>query len=115
LSRSFDHTVVRDKDAARQYRVGLASVSGWWHNVIAGKGGWSITVTVRLRAGLARLAGTPRLQRAADLLEMTVPEVKNWATITGAIEIGRLAGPAGQSGAPRPPAAETRSVRHWMR
>ena len=26
--------------------------------------------------------------RAADLLEMTVPEVKNRATITGAVEIG---------------------------
>jgi formamidase len=32
------------------------------------------------------------LQRAADLLDMTVPEVKNRATITGAIEIGRLPG-----------------------
>lgn len=32
------------------------------------------------------------LQRAADLLGMTVPEVKNRATITGAIEIGRLPG-----------------------
>lgn len=32
------------------------------------------------------------LQRAADLLEMTVPEVKNRATITGAIEIGRHPG-----------------------
>jgi acetamidase/formamidase len=32
------------------------------------------------------------LQRAASLLEMTVPEVKNRATITGAIEIGRNPG-----------------------
>ncbi len=32
------------------------------------------------------------LQRAADLLEMTVPEVKNRATITGAVEIGRHPG-----------------------
>ena len=32
------------------------------------------------------------LQRAADLLGMSVPEVKNRATITGAIEIGRLPG-----------------------
>jgi formamidase len=32
------------------------------------------------------------LQRAANLLEMTVPEVKNRATITGAIEIGRNPG-----------------------
>lgn len=32
------------------------------------------------------------LQRAADLLEMTVPEVLNRATITGAIEIGRHPG-----------------------
>ncbi len=32
------------------------------------------------------------LQRAADILGMSVPEVKNRATITGAIEIGRLPG-----------------------
>lgn len=32
------------------------------------------------------------LERAADLLGMSVPEVKNRATITGAIEIGRLPG-----------------------
>lgn len=32
------------------------------------------------------------LQRAADLLDMTVPEVKNRATVTGAIEIGRHPG-----------------------
>lgn len=32
------------------------------------------------------------LARAAELLEMTVPEVKNRATITGAIEIGRHPG-----------------------
>jgi acetamidase/formamidase len=32
------------------------------------------------------------LQRAADLFEMSVPEVKNRATITGAIEIGRHPG-----------------------
>jgi len=32
------------------------------------------------------------LQRAADLLEISVPEVKNRATITGAIEIGRHPG-----------------------
>ncbi|MED1949829.1 acetamidase/formamidase family protein [Brevibacillus centrosporus] len=32
------------------------------------------------------------LQRAADLLEMTVPEVLNRATITGAIQIGRHPG-----------------------
>ena len=32
------------------------------------------------------------LQRAAWLLNMTVPEVKNRATITGAIEIGRNPG-----------------------
>ena len=32
------------------------------------------------------------LQRAADLLDMSVPEVKNRATITGAIEIGRNPG-----------------------
>lgn len=32
------------------------------------------------------------LQRAADLLKMEVPEVKNRATITGAIEIGRHPG-----------------------
>jgi formamidase len=32
------------------------------------------------------------LARAAALLEMTVPEVKNRATITGAIEIGRAPG-----------------------
>ena len=32
------------------------------------------------------------LARAADLLEMSVPEVKNRATITGAIEIGRHPG-----------------------
>jgi acetamidase/formamidase len=32
------------------------------------------------------------LERAAELLEMTVPEVKNRATITGAIEIGRHPG-----------------------
>lgn len=32
------------------------------------------------------------LQRAADLLDMTVPEVKNRATITGGIEIGRHPG-----------------------
>ena len=32
------------------------------------------------------------LQRAADILGMSVPEVMNRATITGAIEIGRLPG-----------------------
>jgi acetamidase/formamidase len=32
------------------------------------------------------------LERAAELLEMEVPEVKNRATITGAIEIGRHPG-----------------------
>ena len=32
------------------------------------------------------------LERAAELLEMTVPEVKNRATITGSIEIGRHPG-----------------------
>jgi acetamidase/formamidase len=32
------------------------------------------------------------LERAAALLDMTVPEVKNRATITGAIEIGRHPG-----------------------
>ena len=32
------------------------------------------------------------LQRAADVLGMTVPEVRNRATITGAIEIGRHPG-----------------------
>src|SRR5690606_36877721 len=32
------------------------------------------------------------LERAASLLDMTVPEVKNRATITGAIEIGRHPG-----------------------
>ena len=32
------------------------------------------------------------LARAAKLLDMTVPEVKNRATITGAIEIGRHPG-----------------------
>ncbi|MBN2568865.1 MAG: acetamidase/formamidase family protein [Deltaproteobacteria bacterium] len=32
------------------------------------------------------------LQRAANLLGMSVPEVKNRATITGAVEIGRLPG-----------------------
>jgi hypothetical protein len=32
------------------------------------------------------------LARAAELLEMSVPEVKNRATIAGAIEIGRLPG-----------------------
>jgi formamidase len=32
------------------------------------------------------------LARAADLLDVTVPEVKNRATITGAIEIGRAPG-----------------------
>ena len=32
------------------------------------------------------------LQRAADVLDMTVPEVRNRATITGAIEIGRHPG-----------------------
>lgn len=32
------------------------------------------------------------LERAAELLDMTVPEVKNRATITGAIEIGRHPG-----------------------
>ncbi len=32
------------------------------------------------------------LERAAELLEMTVPEVKNRATITGGIEIGRHPG-----------------------
>jgi len=32
------------------------------------------------------------LRRAADLLSMTVPEVMNRATITGAIEIGRHPG-----------------------
>jgi len=32
------------------------------------------------------------LQRAAKLLEMSVPEVKNRATVMGAIEIGRLPG-----------------------
>lgn len=32
------------------------------------------------------------LERAAALLEMTIPEVKNRATINGAIEIGRLPG-----------------------
>jgi hypothetical protein len=32
------------------------------------------------------------LERAATLLHMTVPEVKNRATITGAIEIGRHPG-----------------------
>jgi acetamidase/formamidase len=32
------------------------------------------------------------LQRAADLLELSVPEIKNRATITGAIEIGRSPG-----------------------
>lgn len=32
------------------------------------------------------------LERAADLLEMTVPEMKNRATITGSIEIGRHPG-----------------------
>jgi formamidase len=32
------------------------------------------------------------LNRAAELLEMSLPEVRNRATITGAIEIGRLPG-----------------------
>ncbi len=32
------------------------------------------------------------VQRAADILGISVPEVKNRATITGAIEIGRLPG-----------------------
>jgi hypothetical protein len=32
------------------------------------------------------------LERAAQVLEMTVPEAKNRATITGAIEIGRHPG-----------------------
>ena len=32
------------------------------------------------------------LQRAADLFDMTVPEVMNRVTITGAIEIGRAPG-----------------------
>lgn len=32
------------------------------------------------------------LARAAELLDMTLPEVKNRATITGAIEIGRNPG-----------------------
>ena len=32
------------------------------------------------------------LARAAELLDMTVPEVKNRATVTGAIEIGRHPG-----------------------
>ena len=32
------------------------------------------------------------LERAAELLRMEVPEVKNRATITGAIEIGRHPG-----------------------
>jgi hypothetical protein len=32
------------------------------------------------------------LERAATLLGMTVPEIKNRATITGAIEIGRHPG-----------------------
>lgn len=32
------------------------------------------------------------LERAAQLLEMSVPEVKNRATITGSIEIGRHPG-----------------------
>jgi hypothetical protein len=32
------------------------------------------------------------LKRAADFLEVTVPEVQNRATITGAIEIGRAPG-----------------------
>ena len=31
-------------------------------------------------------------QRAADLLDMTVPKVKNLATFTGSIEIGRHPG-----------------------
>lgn len=38
------------------------------------------------------LATTNGLQRAADFLGMTVPEVMNRATITGAIEIGRHPG-----------------------
>ena len=32
------------------------------------------------------------LSRAAALLDMSIPEVRNRATITGAIEIGRLPG-----------------------
>ena len=32
------------------------------------------------------------LQRAADLLELTVPEIRNRATVNGAIEIGRAPG-----------------------
>ena len=32
------------------------------------------------------------LQRAADFLDVSVPEVQNRATITGAIEIGRAPG-----------------------
>ena len=37
-------------------------------------------------------AVTNGLERAATLLDVTVPEIKNRATITGAIEIGRAPG-----------------------
>jgi hypothetical protein len=37
-------------------------------------------------------AATNEIQRAADLLGMGIPEVKNRVTITGAIEIGRAPG-----------------------
>ena len=45
-----------------------------------------------LRQIFGDLVETPGLARAAELLGMTVPEVKNRATVTGAIEIGRHPG-----------------------
>ena len=42
--------------------------------------------------GPERLAANRERLRAAELLEITVPEVRNRATIAGAIEIGRHPG-----------------------
>ena len=54
-------------------------------------GGHSSEARNRLRGAQQRLLW-PLLARAARLLDMSVPEVKNRATITGAIEIGRHPG-----------------------
>ena len=52
-----------------------------------------LTVAANIGSGPDLNSATDNgLARAAELLEMSVPEVKNRATVTGAIEIGRHPG-----------------------
>jgi formamidase len=52
----------------------------------------SAPISIIGTGGTINAATENGLNRAADLLGMGVPEVRNRATITGAIEIGRLPG-----------------------